>query len=176
MGKASKPQARQNPQARVKKAKASKAQTAARVEDIVQVRLDGAFLFSQIREYVIGQSKEEGSPWHRPNGAELLSDVQLRRLVRQADEIIHETFDRKRRRHFTRHLAQRRNLYARAVTSGELSTALAILKDEADLLGFYTQKIEHSGRLEVVPVERMSDEELIKIATAGLPARSAKAQ
>src|SRR5262245_36190965 len=106
--------------------KASKELVRRRVEDLVQPRLDGAFLFSQIREYVIGQSQDEASPWHRPEGKKPLSDTQLRRYVQRADRQIDKTFDRSRKRLVRRHIGQRRSLFARAVTSGELSVALAI--------------------------------------------------
>jgi hypothetical protein len=36
-----------------------------------------------------------------------------------------------------RHLAQRRNLYAKAVLAGDLRTALACVQDEAKLEGLY---------------------------------------
>jgi hypothetical protein len=153
--------------------KATKAQTAARVEELVQVRLDGAFLFSQIREYAREREKEKDTPWTLAEGDEPLSDGQLRRLVQRADEAIAKSIERSRKRLLRRHLAQRRNLYARAVTTGEIRTALAVLQDEADLLGFYKQRVEHSGRLEETPVEQMSDEELLAIAASARTATPA---
>jgi hypothetical protein len=53
-----------------------------------------------------------------------------------------------RKKLLRRHLAQRRTLYARAVNNGELRTALAVARDEAELLGLYPArqiKAEHSG-------------------------------
>ncbi len=113
--------------------KASKALAAARVEDLAQVVLDGAFLFGQIREFVREREKEADTPWTLADGEEPLSDSQLRRYLRRAEQLIGESFDRKRSRLMRRHIGQRRSLFARALTSGELSTALAILKDEAAL-------------------------------------------
>jgi hypothetical protein len=121
-------------------AKASKALAACRVEDLVQVRLDGAFLFSQIREFVREREKEPGSPWFLAAGEESLSDSQIRRYVQQADQLIGESFEHSRKRLRRRHLAQRRNLYARAVISGDIRTAAVVLRDEADLLGLYDRR------------------------------------
>jgi hypothetical protein len=115
--------------------KASKAQAALRVEDLAQVRLDGAFLFAQIREYVRTREQETGSPWTLAKDEEPLSDSQKRRYIRKADSLIAESFERKRGRLIHRHIGQRRSLFARAVTTGELRTALACLESEAALLG-----------------------------------------
>jgi hypothetical protein len=117
--------------------KASKALAVARVEDLAQVCLDGAFLFSQIREYVRDREEEPETPWTLPDGEEPLSDSQIRRYVSRAERLIGESFERKRGKLLRRHIGQRRNLYARAVTCGDLGTALSILKDEAALERLY---------------------------------------
>jgi hypothetical protein len=128
-------------------ARASKALATLRVEDLAQVRLDGAFLHSQIREFVREREKEPGSPWFLQDGEEPLSDSQLRRYTQRADRLIAESFERSRKRLLRRHLAQRRNLYARAVTTGDLRTALASAQDEAKLEGLYpATKAELTGK------------------------------
>jgi hypothetical protein len=131
-------------------AKASKALAALRVEDLAQVRLDGAFLFSQIREFVREREKQPGSPWFLQDGEEPLSDSQLRRYARQADQLTGEAFERSRKRLRRRHFAQRRNLYARAVTNSDIRTALAVLDSEAELLGLYDRR---PGKAPEQPVE-----------------------
>jgi hypothetical protein len=121
--------------------KATNALAAARAEDLAQVILDGAFLPAQIRDYVRVREKEAGSPWFVAEGAAPLSDSTLRRYLRRADAIIAGSFEHKRGKLLRRHLAQRRNLYARAATLGELSTALSVLKDEAQLQGLYERPV-----------------------------------
>ena len=54
-----------------------------------------------------------------------------------ADRAMRESCERRRGRLRDRHLAQRHYLYARAVATGDLRTALACLRDEAVMLGLY---------------------------------------
>src|SRR5262249_4916631 len=55
----------------------------------------------------------------------------------QADELCRERFDAHARHLLARHLLQRRRLYAHAMEVGDYKTALAVLKDEAQLLRLY---------------------------------------
>jgi hypothetical protein len=116
--------------------KASKATVQARVEDVLRIRLDGAE-FWQVREYAREQRQVAGSVWEseRP-----LSDGQLWRYIARSDKLIAESCRASRKRLLRRHLAQRRNLYARAVAAGDVRTALACARDEADLQGLYPPK------------------------------------
>jgi hypothetical protein len=41
---------------------------------------------------------------------------------------------------FRKHLAQRANVYAKALSAGDYRTALAVLKDTAELQGLYPPK------------------------------------
>lgn len=121
--------------------RATKAQVRARVEEILAARLDGAE-FWDLRELVREKEAEEGSAWHLPEGARPLSDSQLRRYLTQVDKLVAESCRASRKKLLRRHIAQRRRLYARAVQSGELGTALSVLRDEAALEGLYPpQKI-----------------------------------
>src|SRR5262245_731680 len=117
-------------------AKADKALVARRVDEVLRIRLDGA-QFWDVREFVREKEKQEGSAWFVGEGGKPLSDSQIRRYQTQADKLLEQAHERSRRKLFRRHLAQRRHLYARAVTSGDLRTALACTQDEAKLLGLY---------------------------------------
>lgn len=116
--------------------RASKAQAQARVEEILSARLDGAE-FWDLRELVREKEAEEGSAWHVAEGGKPLSDSQLRRYVARADQLVAESCRASRKKLLRRHLAQRRRLYARAIQTGELGTALSVLRDEAALCGLY---------------------------------------
>jgi hypothetical protein len=75
-----------------------------------------------------------------------VSDRQLYRYIALGDQILAETLDQDRDRLVRRHVAQRRALYARAVAVSDYRTALAVLKDEAELLKLYPPKrVEASG-------------------------------
>lgn len=118
-------------------AKATEAQAARRVEELLRIRLDGAELWD-VREYVREKVAAKDPVW----GSRLLSDSQIYRYLQRVDELIAESCKVGRKRLFRRHLAQRRALYARALQTGELRTALAVLRDEATLEGLYPpQKI-----------------------------------
>jgi hypothetical protein len=103
--------------------KATKAEVAKRVEEILQIRLSGAE-FADIRQY----AAENG--WN-------VSDRQLRRYIQDSDALMAEGFERDRDKLFVRHVAQRRALFARTMQIGDYRTALAVAKDEADLQGLY---------------------------------------
>lgn len=119
-----------------KKPKPTKAQVSLRVEEILRIRLDGAELWD-IREYVGEQEQKEGSPWCLAARAKPLSESQLYRYIEKADRLISESCAARREKLIDRHLAQRRNLYAKAVSAGDLRTALAVLTDEAKLENLY---------------------------------------
>jgi hypothetical protein len=115
---------------------ASKAKTAQRVEEFVRIKLDGAEPFD-LRPYVSEQQAVPGSPWELAGGKKPLSDRQIRRYAAAADRVIAESCRTSRKRLMRRHLAQRRNLFAKAVNSGDVRAALACLADEAKLLNLY---------------------------------------
>jgi hypothetical protein len=116
--------------------KATKAQIDARVEEILRIRLDGAEIWD-VREYVREKGQEKGSVWELPPDAKPLSDSQLWRYIAKADKLIADSCRASRKKRLRRHLAQRRNLYAKAVIAGDHRAALAVLADEAKLLGLY---------------------------------------
>ena len=130
-------------------AKADKALAARRTDDILRIRLDGAEWWD-ICDYVREKEKEQGSAWFLAEGEQPLSDSQLRRYQQKADALPAQSHERSRKKLLRRHLAQRRSLYARATTTGELRTALACLRDEAEMLGLYGSR---PGKAPEGPVE-----------------------
>jgi hypothetical protein len=113
--------------------KPTKATVRQRVEEVLRIRLDGAE-FWDVREYAREKCAEKGSVWENPK---CLSDGQLYRYIARADRLIAESCRSSRKRLTRRHLAQRRNLFSKSVNAGDLRTALAVLADEARLLGLY---------------------------------------
>jgi len=106
-----------------KRARANDAEVAKRIEEVLQRRLEGVD-FPELQQYAREQE------WN-------ISDRQLWRYVAQADELMAKTLDADREKLFRRHIHQRRSLYARAVKDGDHRTALAIIRDEAQLFGLY---------------------------------------
>ena len=114
--------------------KSTKAVVAQRVNEVFGLRLGGAE-FADIREYAAAPERAWG-----------VSDTQLWRYVRAADALCKDYFDARAGHLLSRHLLQRRQLYAHAMSAGDYRTALAVLRDEADLEGLYPpQKREVSG-------------------------------
>ena len=105
--------------------KSTKAEVRKRVEEVFKLRLGGAE-FADIRDYA-----------NAPEQAWNVSDSQIRRYIAAADKLVKERFDAKADHLLARHLLQRRTLYAHCVGAGDYRTALAVLRDEADLEGLY---------------------------------------
>lgn len=103
--------------------KSTKAEILKRVEAILEIRLAGAE-FADIRKY----AAENG--WN-------VSDSQLWRYIRKTDELLAQSLERDREKLFNRHIAQRFALYARAMSVSDYRTALAVLKDQAELQALY---------------------------------------
>src|SRR5262245_3407999 len=108
--------------------RSTKAEVDRRVREVFQLRLGGAE-FLDLREYADAPEQSWG-----------VSDTQLRRYIRMADALCKDYFDAKADHLLSRHLLQRRQLYARALGAGDHRTALAVLKDEAELEGLYPPK------------------------------------
>ncbi len=116
--------------------KATKAQVQARVEEVLAIRLDGAE-FWHVREYAREKEREEGSAWHLDDGAKPLSDGQLWRYVGMADKLIAQSCRASRQKLLRRHLAQRRNIFGKAMSAGDYRAALAAAESEARLEGLF---------------------------------------
>jgi hypothetical protein len=128
------------------KAQASSAQVQLRTEELLCIILDGATSWDA-RAFVREKEKEAGSLWELPEGAKPLSDSQIRRYMARADKMIAESCRASRKKLLRRHLAQRRNMYAKAISQGDIRTALAVARDEAELQGLYKPiRHEHTGK------------------------------
>jgi hypothetical protein len=69
-----------------------------------------------------------------------ISDRQLRRYVEAGDKILAETLEKDREKLINLHRGRRTALFARAVDQGDFRTALAILRDQAELENIYPPK------------------------------------
>jgi hypothetical protein len=118
------------------KAKATRAQTMLRTVEVLRIRLDGAALWD-VTEYVREQEQTDGSPWKSAEGEKPLTERQIARYVQRADALIALSTRESRKRSLRRHLARREALYAKAVNAGDISAALAVLRDDAKLRGLY---------------------------------------
>jgi hypothetical protein len=142
-----------------KKPKATKAIVAQRVEEVLRIRLDGAE-FWDVREYAREKEQEAGSLWELPPDGKPLSDGQLWRYVAAADKLIAASCPASRKKLLRRHLAQRRNLYAKALSQGDIKAALAVLRDEALMQGLYPPtKIAPANPKGDAPYAPLTDEE-----------------
>jgi hypothetical protein len=116
--------------------RAGKEQVEARVNDILRIMLDGAQPWDYV-EYVREQEAEADTPWHVGEDAKPLTYSQIRRYVNKAEKRIEKAATEDRGRLLRRHLAKRANLYAKAVSQGDLRCALACLDSEARLIGLF---------------------------------------
>ncbi len=113
--------------------KATKAEIAERVEEVLRIRLDGA-QFHDIVQYASEKKWEVG-------------ERQLWNYVAASDALLTKRLESDRNKLLARHVAQRRTLYARAVNAADYRTALAVVKDEAELQGLYpASKHELTGK------------------------------
>ncbi len=121
-------------------AKADKSTILRRTQDVLRLLLAGAE-FEDIRQYASDQG------W-------TLSDRQLRRYQEQAYRRVAVATHRDATQLLGRHLMQRRALYARALKTEDLRTALQVLRDEAALEGLYPNKtIAPTLQHEQIPYE-----------------------
>ncbi|HEX5272170.1 MAG TPA: hypothetical protein VFW33_16855 [Gemmataceae bacterium] len=107
-----------------------------RVEDVLQIRLDGARHWD-VRRYVAEKEAAGEQPWKVEEGGKPLSERQIRRYIDRADEMIADSCRSSRKRLMRNHVAYRHNLYARAVNKGDERTALAVLDSLAKLQGLF---------------------------------------
>jgi hypothetical protein len=152
--------------------KASKAEVTARVETIFELRLGGAG-FADIRQYASAPTDSGGKkldPWQ-------VSDRQLWRYIAAADKLCQERFDAKAPHLLAQHLLRRERLFAHATETGDWRTALAVLKDSAELQGHYDRRPELPAQpdpadttaLDASAVVRMLSARLREIDRAELP-------
>ena len=104
-------------------AKSDKATVVRRIQEILRLLLAGGE-FEDIRQYAASHD------WK-------LSDRQLRRYQEWAYRKVVDATKRSQKELLGRHLMQRRALYARALKTSDIRTALEVLRDEAELEGLY---------------------------------------
>ncbi len=104
---------------------------AQRVQIVLRLRLAGA-QFADLLEFANGEAVEgrDGGPWG-------LTEAGLRYVITEANKLLAETARQSRGEMFEQHIARREFLYARAIDKGDERTALAILRDQAELCGLY---------------------------------------
>jgi hypothetical protein len=135
------------------KAKANKALAEQRVDDVLRIVLAGA-MHHDIVAFVREKEQETGSAWFVPEDGTPLSDGMIRKYQERAYRLIEQSHEKSRRRLFRRHVAQLRHLYGSAYTSGELSTARAILRDLAEIQRLYPRP-EDELRRELAELREM---------------------
>ena len=112
--------------------KSTKAEMANRLREVTKLLLAGAE-FAEIRQFA--SERQWG-----------ITDRSIRRYMEAAYKRMADASRRDEKQLLGRHLMQRRALYARCLKQGDHRTALAVLKDEADLQGVYPPtKIAHSS-------------------------------
>jgi hypothetical protein len=121
------------PEKHAKTKKSSKAIVQARVAEVLKMRLAGAE-FHDIVQYASETDEATSRPWN-------VTERQLRNYVRDSDLLLARSLEEKVKPLFNLHRAQRRDLFRQALQTGDLRTALSVLKDEAELLGLYPGKL-----------------------------------
>lgn len=142
----------------------------ARRLEVAQLRLDGAqwyevFEWIRVREAEPIQPGKPPNCWHseRP-----LTKAAIFWYIGEADKMILELAEADRTRAYRKHLAQRQNLYAKAVNMGDIGNALRILDSMAKLQDLFpsNSKTETTGGSQVVnatpkaDLSKLTDEEL----------------
>jgi hypothetical protein len=113
--------------------KSSKTTVRQRVEEVLDLRLSGA-------EYVDIRRHAEEQGWG-------VGARQLQRYVAAGDAILADTLEKDREKQLNRQVAQRRALYARAMSVSDYRTALATLDSEAKLLDLFpSTKLQLGGK------------------------------
>src|SRR5262249_20763847 len=103
-----------------------------------------------------------------------VSRTQLWRYITKADALMAERFDARAGHLMARHLLQRRRLYAHVVEVGDYRTALAVLKDEAELERLYAAEPAPPAGQDGTPlapaaVGALLSAQLRQVEQAGLP-------
>jgi hypothetical protein len=162
------------------KPKATAETVKARIFDVVRLMLDGAQPWD-VTAYVSEQEAKGEAPWTIPPCGKPLCERTIRRYCRRAEQVIGAGCQADREALVRRHIAQRRQLYARAVAKGDERTALACARDEAELLALYpAHRTEVSGPnggplLTVAAVATMSETERLERVRGLIAAARARA-
>jgi hypothetical protein len=119
-------------------AKCNKVTALQRTDDVLKILLAGGE-YEDIRQYAATKG------WK-------ISERQIRRYMQLAYERLADATNQNLKSLMGRHLMQRRGLYARALKTNDVRSALLVLKDEAMLQGLYpAMKISTSAHEELYP-------------------------
>lgn len=156
--------------------KTDDATIAIRVQEVLALLVAGATRMDVLR-YASSPSKPGEQGTARPWG---LTNRQVDTYIYRAHKLIEAQAEKDRGRLLRLHMTQRQDLYARAVNSGDVRAALAVVKDVDELLGFYPAKgIELTGELALrhlaEKVKGLSNEQLVALlGTAGTESNGAE--
>ena len=128
-------------------AKGKKSQSvivAQRVEDVLRLRIDGA-MFADIRDFAVQ------SQWG-------VSDSMLKKYIQKADDLLKERTEKSRGKATRMHIARREGVFARALSTGDLRTALAALDNTAKLQGLFEDRRDLERQLAEL-LARLSESE-----------------
>jgi hypothetical protein len=141
--------------AKATRTKATAAIVARRVEEVLRIRLDGAE-FWDVLQYIAEKQEAGEGVWAVPDGEKPIAERTVWWYIQRADKLLAETFRKEagRKKLLRRHLAQRRNLYAKALNQGDVRAALAVLDSEAKLLDLYP-KPEDALRRDIEELKNM---------------------
>jgi hypothetical protein len=90
-----------------------------------------------------------------------VSPRQIRRYIRAGDQLLARTLENDREKLINQHRATRRMLLTKANQLNDVRAALAVVIDEAKLLGLYApSKTEVSGNVQVEDLRSIPDGEL----------------
>ena len=142
----------------------------ARKLEIVQLRLNGAQWY-EVLEWIRTREAEpvtEKNPANCWTSEYKLSLASVFWYIGEADKIISELAEINRDRAYKKHLAQRQNLYAKAVNMGDIGNALRVLDSMAKLQDLFpsNSKSDQTGGSQIIDatpktdLSKLTDEEL----------------
>jgi hypothetical protein len=120
----------------------TKAQVEQRVVEVLTIRLAGAQFWDvkeliRERESALVNEGEPPNPWQLAEGQKPLSDGQIWRYIRKADDAIVSSVRASRKKLLRLARARREYLYGLAVNQGDIRTALAVEDSKAKLCGLF---------------------------------------
>ncbi|HYH64644.1 MAG TPA: hypothetical protein VD866_08120 [Urbifossiella sp.] len=115
--------------------------TPERVEMVLRVRLDGA-QFHDVRGFANDTDADGKADAARGGPAWNVTDDDVWQLIDRADALTVSRAEQNRARAYAMAVARREALYARALSAGDYSAALACLRDIAQLQGTYPKVAE----------------------------------
>jgi hypothetical protein len=123
--------------------KATDAEITARVDEVLNLMLAGASRADILR--YSSETSEPGQPGTvRPWG---VTTRQIENYMARAHDLLEAQAEKDRDKLYRLHMARRETLYARAVSSGDIRSAHAVLRDTDEMLNLYPAKaVEITGK------------------------------